>query len=232
MAPVLLNRAPNPVTGFSPYEMLFGKDLSTLGSLGTNLGAPKYKLFTDSVKKEVEEFGKIMEDRISIVAKKIAEEKEKYLSKSNSGKKVKPAFPPGTIVFIKDFSVPKSGRASKFRPRFLKSPNAVISSSTTSVVTMRLADGYVSRHHPDDVLHYRGSEKSPSLHQDLLESVLRFLGKPLSPEALVDLAERDNLEIIYRDRHALVYDKILTRSQKKKLEQAKEIAKKLEMEKS
>ena len=188
LAPVLLNRAPNPITGYSPYEMLFGKDLSTLGSLGNNIGTPKYKLFTELVKKEVEEFGKQMEDRISIVSKRIAEEKEKYLSKSNSGKKVKPAYPLGTIVFLKDFSVPKNGRASKFRPRFLKSPNVVVSSSATSVVTMRLADRYVSRHHPDDMLPYRGSEKASLLHQDLPESVLRFLGRPLSSEALVNLA--------------------------------------------
>ena len=188
LAPVLLNRAPNPITGYLPYEMLFGKDLSILGSLGSNIGTPKYKLFTESVKKEVEEFGKLMEDRISIVSKRIAEEKEKYLSKSNSGKKVKPAYPLGSTVFLKDFSVPKSGRASKFQPRFLKSPNVVVSSSATSVVTMRLADGYISRHHPDDMLPYRGSEKTSSLHQDLPESVLRFLGRPLSSEALVDLA--------------------------------------------
>ena len=152
--------------------------------------------------------------------------------KANSNKKVKPAYVLGTIVFLKDFSVPKSGRASKFRPRFLKSPNVVVSSSATSVVTMRLADGYISRHHPDDMLPYKGSEKSPSLHQDLPKSVLRFLGKPLSSEALVELAEHDDLDIIYRDTHAPVYDKILTRSKKKKLEQAMELAKKLEMQKN
>ena len=89
--------------------MLFGRDLSTFCSLGDNLGVPKYKLLTDSVKKEVEELGKVMEDRISTIAKKMVEEKEKYLSKFISGKKVKPAYPPGTIVFLKDFSVPKSG---------------------------------------------------------------------------------------------------------------------------
>ena len=140
-----------------------------------------------------------MEERISKVARRISEEKEKYLLKANSSKKVKPAYPLGTIVFLKDFSVPKSGRASKFRPRFLKSPNLVVSSSATSVVTMRLADGYISRHHPDDMLPYKGSEKTPSLHQDLPESVLRFLGKSLSSEAFVDLAEHDELDIIYRE---------------------------------
>ena len=108
-----------------------GKDLTTLGSLGNNIGAPKYKLFTESVKKEVEELGKLMEERISSVAQRISEEKEKYLTKANSNKKVKPAYDLGTIVFLKDFSVPKSGRASKFRPRFLKSPNIVVSSSAT-----------------------------------------------------------------------------------------------------
>ena len=212
--------------------MLFGKDLSTLGSLGNDIGAPKYKLFTESVKKEVEEFGKLMEERISVVAKRIAEEKEKYLIESNSRKKVKHAYPLGTIVFLKDFSVPKSGRASKFRPRFLRSPNVVVSSSATSVVTMRLADGYISRHHPDDMLPYKGSEKTPSLHQDLPDSVLRFLGRPLSSEALVDLAEHGDLVIIYCDNHAPIYDKILTRFQKKKLEQAMELAKNLDMEKT
>ena len=203
-----------------------------MGSLGNNIGAPKYKLFTESVKKEVEELGKLMEERISKVAQRISEEKEKYLLKANSSKKIKPAYALGTIVFLKDLSVPKSERASKFRPRFLKSPNVVVSSSATSVVTMRLADGYISRHHPDDMLPYKGSEKTPSLHQDLPESVLRFLGKPLSSEALVDLAEHDDLDVIYRDTHAPVYDKVLTRSQKKKLEQAMELAKKLEMQKT
>ena len=173
-----------------------------------------------------------MEERISAVAQRISKEKEKYLLKANSNKKVKPAYALGTIVFLKDFSVPKNGRASKFRPRFLKSPNVVVSSSATSVVTMRLADGYISRHHPDDMLPYKGSEKTPSLHQDLPESVLRFLGKPLSSEALVELAEQDDLDIIYRDTHAPVYDKILTRAQKKKLEQAMELAKNLDMQKN
>ena len=45
---------------------------------------------------------------------------------------------------------------------------------------MRLADGFVSRHHPDAVLEFKGKDKDPGLYEDLPESALRFLGRPMS----------------------------------------------------
>ena len=199
LAPVLLNRCKNPITGFSPEETVYGQDLTNVGHLSAVANPPKYRLFNETVKAEIESFRLLMEKRIPEIAKRIKEEKTKYLEKVNKGKSKKPVMKPGTIVFLKDYSIPRSGRASKFRPRYLKSPTIIVAASSTSVVTMRLGDGYVSRHHPDDMIRYKGNEKIPELYDDLPDSVLRFLGKPMTSETLKDLAKTDNLEIIYRD---------------------------------
>ena len=232
LAPVLLNRAPNPATGYSPYEALFGRDPTKIGPLSSTSSPPKYRLFSDTVKDDVAKLRKLIEDRISSISDKIQEEKQKFLDRANKGKSEKPAYPPGTIVFLRDFSIPNNGRAAKFRTHYLKSPNIVMSASETSVVTMRLGDSYISRHHPDDMLPYKEGQKDPALYDNLPQEVLNFLGKPISPKSLVELSEKDKLEIIYRDQHTAQFDPVMTRSrsQRKKEEEAKELAKNLEME--
>ena len=82
----------------------------------------------------------------------------------------------------------------------MKSPHIVLNSSSTSTVTMRLADGFVSRHHPDAILEFKGKDKDPELYEGLPESALKFLGRPMSDTTLADLAKQDMLEPIYVDR--------------------------------
>ena len=41
LAPVLLNRAKNPITKISPYELLYCRDISTLGNLGVPITIPE-----------------------------------------------------------------------------------------------------------------------------------------------------------------------------------------------
>ena len=156
-----------------------------------------------------------MHDRIKDVALQIAAHKEKTLLRENKGRSPKPILKQGAIVFLKDFSIPRNGRARKFRPYYLPSPQLVLTSSPTSVVTMRLADGFVSRHHPDAITEYKGEKKSAHLHQHLPTSVLRFLGKPLSNASLLKLAQEDSLPIIYRDNLPPQIDSIMTRSRTK-----------------
>ena len=127
----------------------------------------------------------------------------------------------GQIVFLKDFSVPKSGRARKFRTRYLKSPHVVLSSSSTSALTMRLADKFVSRHHPDAYLEFKGKDKMPELFQDLPEEVKRFLGGPISEQGLLELAKGDELEMIYVDKQLPEPEMIVTRSRAKKRDEEK-----------
>ena len=67
-----------------------------------------------------------------------------------------------------------------------------MSASETSIVTMRLGDEYISRHHPDDMLPFWGGQKDPALYDNLPKAV----GKPITPKSLVELSERDELEII------------------------------------
>ena len=215
LAPVLLNRAKHPITGMSPYEMLLGRDLHPLGLFGHPLKPREYRLFTESIKKDITDLKAVMHDRIAQVAQQIADNKEKTLLKENKGKTPKASIPQGTIVFLRDFSIPHSGRARKFRPYYLPSPQIVITATPTSVVTMRLADGFVSRHHPDAITAYKGAQKSVHLHKSLPPSVLRFLGQPLSNKSLLQLAKDDSLPIIYRDHIGTNFDKIMTRSRSK-----------------
>ena len=140
-----------------------------------------------------------MDNRIKRVADRIQREKEKYLTKVNKGRSDKPVLPQGSIVFLRNYSIPKNGRARKFRPYYLRSPQIVMTASRQSVVTLRLSDSFVSRHHPDDLIPYKGNEKDPQLYDSLPPEVLAFLGKPMSATSLVELAKTDSLDIIYSD---------------------------------
>ena len=151
LAPVLLNRARNPITELSPYEMLYCRDLSDLGTLGRKLDPPYYLLFNSQVKEDITRLKGIMDKRIQSVSERIQKEKDKYLSRVNKGKSDKPPLPQGTLVFLRNYSIPKNGRAQKFCPFYLRSPQVVMTASRTSVVTLRLSDSFISRHHPDDV---------------------------------------------------------------------------------
>ena len=49
IAPVLLNRAVNPITGLSPFEILYGRDIQEMGILGNQMRLPEYRVFNSSV---------------------------------------------------------------------------------------------------------------------------------------------------------------------------------------
>ena len=184
--------------------------------MGNHLSVPEYRVFSESVKRDIERLKENMRLRIPEIEGRIQKEKERFLSRANSSRKEKGPIEIGQVIFLKDFSVPKSGRARKFRPRFLKSPHIVLSCTDTSAVTMRLADGFVSRHHPDDMLQYRGDDKIPELFSELPPSVMEFLGKPLSTDSLINLAKTDRLDPIYVDKVLPTPNVIITRSKSKK----------------
>ena len=158
---------------------------------------------------------------VARVYEKISEIKKRQLEKRNENRSAKRPLEPGQIVFVKDFSIPNNGRARKFRPRYYKSPQMVIQASDTSVVTMRFADRFISRHHPDDMLLFK--EKDDRIFQDLPKEVLKFLGSPITANSLKELAEKDELELIYTDRILPEVEKIKTRSRTKKEEERQEI---------
>ena len=210
----------------SPYDLLYCRTMTDLGTLGRKLDPPDYRLFTDTVKEDMILLKEALDTRIQNVETKIKTEKEKYLAKINSKRTDKPTLKQGTIVFIRNYSIPKNGRARKFRPYYLRSPQIVMTSSKTSIVTLRLADNFISRHHPDDAIEYKGNEKDTKLFNSLPQEVLAFLGKPLSKESLTNLAKQDKLDIIYTDRSNPNTEPIMTRSksqQQKSLEQAMEL---------
>ena len=219
LAPVLLNRAVNPITGYTPYEMLMGRDISALGPLGVEFTQPEYRLFSDTIKKDLQKLRSLLEDRIETVADQIKQQKEKLLEKINKDRPVRQPIEPGSIVFIRNFSIPKSRRDRKFRTYYLRSPQIVLSATETSVVTIRLADSFVSRHHPSSVLEYRGNEKDEKLHRELPDEVLRFLGSPMTGDSLARLAKNDKLDIIYQDRILPEVEPTMTRSKRRKQEE-------------
>lgn len=224
LCPVLLNRAPNRITGWSPYEMLYGRDINILGPLSTYMDPPEYRLFAKTVQEDLSKLRKLITDRIDAVQDRIALEKKNYLEKVNKIRESKDPLPVGTVVFVKDYSIPRSGRARKFRPYYQKSPQVVISATETSVVTLRLADGFSSRHHPDDMLEFRSKEKDSGLYDYLPKSVMKFLGQPISSESLKELARTDSLEIIYKNKSSPVFEKMRTRSSSRNLDRDTEIA--------
>lgn len=210
LAPVLLNSSTNKITGLTPYEALFGRQNESV--IFDSPKRPHYRLFRESVKDDLHELRKIVSERVEDISQKINHEKQKIMEKLNKHRITKSVVPQGSIVFVRDYSIPKSGRARKFRPYFLKSPQIVISASGTSVVTMRLADSFVSRHHPDDLLLFKGEQKDNELYKEIPQNVLAFLGKPISSESLLELARKDDLELIYSDHMAQPTSIPLTRS--------------------
>ena len=92
----------------------------------------------------------------------------------------------------------------------------MLSATEISVVTIRLADSFVSRHHPSSVLEYRGNEKDEKLHRELPDEVLRFLGSPMTGDSLARLAKNDKLDIIYQDRVLPEVEPTMTRSRRRR----------------
>ena len=80
---MLLNRAKNPITGLSPYELLYCRDLSTLGNLGVPITIPEYHLFTEKVKQDLEKMSATVSERIEAVRKKIEIAKDKNPTKTH-----------------------------------------------------------------------------------------------------------------------------------------------------
>jgi hypothetical protein len=221
LAPVLLNSSTNPITGYTPYEMLYGRENEL--SINSPPTRCHYRLFSDTVKDDLLHLRKNISARIGDTAEKIQELKDKTMRKLNINKVNKKVLAQGSIVFVKDFSIPRNGRARKFRPYYLKSPNIVISATPTSAVTMRLGDSFISRHHPDDLLPYKGEKKNHKLYEFLPQEVLAFLGKPLSQDSLLELAKSDQLDMIYNDKSEATYTPPSTRSSSKQMPTQDEI---------
>ena len=76
----LLNRAKNPITQLSPYQMLYCRDITDLGTLGRKLDPPEYLLFSEQVREDVAKLKETMDKRIQTVADRIQKEKDKYLT--------------------------------------------------------------------------------------------------------------------------------------------------------
>ena len=148
------------------------------------------------------------------------------MDRINSKRSTKPILQQGTIVFLKNYSIPKNGRARKFRPYYLRSPQIVLTASSTSAVTLRLANSFISRHHPDDILEYKGNEKDPKLYESLPKEVLAFMGKPMEQSTIKELAKHDKLDIIYTDHSNILAEKVITRqdtAKQKELDKAMDI---------
>ena len=196
--------------------MLYCRDITQLGPLGQYMDPPEYRLFSEKVKDDINMLKRTTTERIERIRDKIILEKQKYIEKINSTRTNKETIPQGTIVFVRNFSIPKSGRDRKFRPYYLRSPQIVLTSTPTSVVTIRIADSFISRHHPDHIIQYKGKEKNKRLYECLPNSVLDFLGKPLTTETIAKLAKDDTLDIIYTDKNPTTRDTIMTRSKQQK----------------
>ena len=218
LAPVLLNRAQNSITGFSPYEALYGRSFDDKGIFGSPSSYPRYRLFSESVQKDIEDLHLLVKERIVEMSQRLASEKEKFLSKANKTRLDKPAIPVGEVVFVKDYSIPRHGRARKFRPYYLKSPQIVLEAHSTSVLTLRLADGFISRHHPDDILLFNSKTNGSIDFSFVPEPVLQILGRPLSQSSLIELAKNDTLDLIYVDKILPDYEAPNTRQNKRREE--------------
>ena len=88
----------------------------------------------------------------------------------------------------------------KLRPRLYKSPFVVVTSKKNSVIVMRLADGFVTARHPDDLFVCSEETKQSPLLAGLDPEVWAILGSKLDKDKLEDLARTDKLPLIYTDR--------------------------------
>ena len=222
LAPVLYNSGVNHQTKTSPFEIIFGRVPLHHGPLSGKIREPP-KHFSEVVRGELLQLRKAISERVATTRDLLKANQDRYLQRINKKRKPLPQIYVGDICFIKNHSTADVGERSKLRPRLIKSPFIVITSKVRSVIVMRLADGYVTSRHPDDLLVYNEKSKDSALFQDLDPEVWAILGQKLDKDKLEELARKDELPLIYTD---VIVEKPVgptTRSlssQQKKLENA------------
>ena len=222
LAPVLYNSGVNLQTKMIPYEIIFGRVPLHSGPLSGKVREPP-KLFSDTVREELKKLRKAISERVETTREMLKENQDRYLKRINKTRRTMPNIKSGDICFIKNYSNIDTGEKMKLRPRLYKSPFVVITPQKRSVVVMRLADGFVTSRHPDDLLIYSDKTKDSPLLADMDSEVWEILGSKLDKNKLENLAKTDQLPLIYTDHILEKPTRVTTRSlskQKKALENA------------
>ena len=188
----IYNTSINPQNGFKPAELVFGKGESSGSFLDLEKMVPPHHLIKNKrehlevVTKEIKEMSKIAKEKLESLREKTAER----LNKTRVDKGLKQY----DYVFIKDRTeIP--GAPRPLRTKMDSSPYVILSVKYTTVLVMRLSDGFTSLYSMDDVKKYDAS--SPlfaDIPREVGEVLLHSFTDLLSDD-FTTLMRYDNLEI-------------------------------------
>jgi hypothetical protein len=194
----LLNNSFHESIQSVPSTLVFGSRTFDDGGLGLNHGKHLQSrlLQLPGFKEDIAELKKIIDKRLAFARETLEKTRITMAEHYNKGKFENNLLKTGDIVFVKNFSQAVSGTSIKLRPTLYCSPFMVVDTAAKTVLCVRLTDGYSIQCHLDFVRKYRS--KDP-MFASLPAEVLQVLGEPLTEEALLKLAEHDQLPIIYLD---------------------------------
>jgi hypothetical protein len=196
---ILANNSFHAAIQQAPTEVLFGRKPLQQGPFGLDHGArlTSRLLQLPGFKDDVDNLKKVVAQRIQLAKDAIAAGREVMRRHYNRGKQTQHQFHVGQIVFVKNFSLAPPGVNIRLRPSLYKSPFVVTDVAANTAVVTRLTDAYSVQLHVDYLTPYK--EKS-QMFKDLPTEVVAILGAPLTEEALLRLAEVDELPLIFLDR--------------------------------
>ncbi len=185
----LHNTTKNAVTGFSPYELLFGPG-THLSTSFLDLPLPKLHPSVKNEKEGIQNLHKNLQHILLEARSGLIKERDNRLQKKNQNK-IKKNFNAGDVVLVKDQSK-ILGTTQPLKPYYLNSPYLIIHVRPTSVILKRLSDHLIICRSKNDVKKYTPLDETFHNLPDIVKKICQQPNFNLSSTDLTDLLNVEN----------------------------------------
>ena len=197
---ILMNNSLNLSTKSAPSEVIFGRKTINTEGFGLDLKPPILysSLINSSLAADIKQLRKTLDKIWSATAdnlEKIRKKQEERFNKTARNKVINE----GDLVFLLDRRLPQPGTSKKLDPPLQKSPFLVEKVFDKVVDVIRVTDKFRTRVHQNSVKLIKNMDPQDPLFIALPQSVRDEIGRPLTTEALKDLAEKDTLPLLLRE---------------------------------
>ena len=211
LASVLNNNSYSETTKTTAAEIIFGARspmLETIEQGGKFQPVRTFRL-SEEQRQDVVELRKTLSIKVREAQESADKAKKEYVAKVNESRKNDHGLSVGDLVFAKNMLPASGNRPIKWRPTFHRSPFVVVHVHDHNIVIRRLADDYETILSSNVLRPYK--EGAPEF-EELPDEVLKIVGRPLTEEALKELARIDQLDPIYLVEKPAPPEPVQTRS--------------------
>ncbi len=218
----IMNNTINLTTKSAPAELIFGRPTLANNGIGLQLKPPvlSSSLINSSLATDIKTMREALERLWKTTTFHLEKVREKQEAKYNKFAKDK-KFQVGDLVFLLDRRLPTAATSKKLAPPLQKSPYVVDHVYSKVLDVTRLLDKFSTRVSKNDVKPIKSMSPSDPLFLSLPESVRNEIGRPLTTEALKELALTDTLPVLLREdfyRYGKTTSGVETRAQRQKRE--------------